>query len=132
MTRWRAGLVAALLLVPAAAAATPADEIRALDPAMAAGLERVATACAEPDTIADCQTAIRAWFATHDARKTKWQLDAMVEELRFTIEVAALLGRVRHAEAMEAMQRFRDQHEALQAARRAASEPPEAVNSLNR
>ncbi|PWC52977.1 hypothetical protein [Azospirillum sp. TSO22-1] len=132
MTVRRGMLLAVLLLTPAVAAADPADEIRALDPAMAAGLERVATACAEPDAVADCQTAIRAWFATHDARKTGWQLDRLIEELRFDIEVAAVLGRMRHAEAADALQSFRTRHEALQAARRAAAKPPPADNSSNR
>ncbi|WP_431856947.1 hypothetical protein [Azospirillum sp.] len=131
MTGRGGALLAALLLAPAVAAADPADEIRALDPPMAAALERVATDCAGTETIADCQTAIRAWFATHDARTTRWQLDHLIEELRFDIEVAAVLGVMRHAEAADALQSFRARHEALQAARRAAAPPP-AGNSLIR
>jgi hypothetical protein len=115
------GLVLAALLTPVVAAASPADEVRALDPLMTAELERVATACAEPEGIANCQDAIRAWFGTHDARAVNWQLDRLVEDLRFGIEVAALLARMGHADAPAAVQSFRDRHAALLAARREAA-----------
>ncbi|WP_448188459.1 hypothetical protein [Azospirillum sp. sgz301742] len=114
-------LLAAVVQAPAGVAAAPADEVRALDPLMAAELERVATACTVPEGIANCQDAIRAWFGTHDPRAANWQIDRLVEELRFDIEVAALLARMEHADAPAAVERFRERHQALLSAQREAT-----------